>query len=88
MATPSVENVTKSQMRDGMRIDWDVAIEMNDGVVLRADVFRPVVSGRYPVILTYGPYGKGLVFQDGYKTAWGLMVARYPDAANNSTNKY
>ena len=24
-----------------MRIDWDVPITMDDGLVLRADVFRP-----------------------------------------------
>jgi uncharacterized protein len=82
------ENPTKTEIRDGMRIDWDVPIEMNDGLVLRADVFRPVTAGRYPVILSYGPYGKGLAFQEGYKTAWELMVARYPDTAANSGNKY
>ena len=30
-----------SAVQDGMRIEWDVPIEMDDGVVLRADVFRP-----------------------------------------------
>ena len=88
MATADVENGTKTEPRDGMRIDWDVPIRMDDGLVLRADVFRPVANGRYPVILSYGPYGKGLAFQEGYKTAWELMVARYPDTAANSTNKY
>ena len=43
-----------------MQIDWDVQIEMDDGVVLRADVFRPAAPGRYPVILSHGVYGKGL----------------------------
>jgi predicted acyl esterase len=52
--------------RDGMRIDWQTPIEMDDGLVLRADVFRPVDDGRYPVILTYGIYAKGLSYQDGY----------------------
>src|SRR3954464_12717669 len=52
----------RSEVRDGMRIDWDVPIEMDDGLVLRADVFRPVKEGRYPVILSYGPYAKGLAF--------------------------
>ena len=47
-------------LRDGMKIDWDVPVEMDDGLVLRADVFRPAAEGRYPVILSYGPYGKGL----------------------------
>ena len=60
----------RSETRDGMRIDWDVPIAMDDGLVLRADVFRPVGEGRYPVILSYGPYAKGLAFQDGYPSAW------------------
>jgi uncharacterized protein len=77
-----------SELRDGMRIDWDVAIRMDDGLVLRADVFRPEREGRYPVILSYGPYAKGLAFQDGYPSAWQRMVAEHPDVAYGSTNKY
>src|SRR5262245_59434729 len=50
----------RSEVRDGMRIDWDVPIKMDAGLRLRADVFRPVKDGRYPVILSYGPYGKSL----------------------------
>ena len=41
-----------------MRIDFDVPIPTDDGIVLRADVFRPDDGERYPVIMTYGPYGK------------------------------
>src|SRR3546814_6164584 len=54
----------RSEIRDGMRVDWDVPIEMDDGVVLRADVFRPRRAGTYPVIITCGPYAKGLAWQD------------------------
>src|ERR1700688_3035015 len=79
----------KSEVRDGMRIDWDVPIAMDDGLVLRADVYRPLdEKAKYPVILTYGPYGKGLAFQEGYKTAWDQMVRNYPDVAADSSNKY
>ena len=46
-----------SVVADGMRIDWDIPIRMDDGVVLRADVYRPIEEGTYPVILSYGPYG-------------------------------
>lgn len=77
-----------TETRDGMTIDWDVPITMDDGLVLRADVFRPIAAGQYPVILTHGPYGKGLAFQEGYKTPWDLMAARYPDALEGSTNQY
>ena len=38
----------RSEVRDGMHIDWDVPIKMDDGLVLRADVFRPVKPGKYP----------------------------------------
>jgi uncharacterized protein len=78
----------KSETRDGMRIDWDAPIAMDDGVVLRADVFRPVADGRYPVILSYGPYAKGLAFQEGYKSAWTRMTTSYPETAEGSSNKY
>src|SRR5438067_7278547 len=70
-----------------MKIDWDVPIRMDDGLVLRADVFRPD-EGRHPAILSYGPYGKGLAFQEGYKTAWEIMARDYPDAVARSSNRY
>ena len=44
-----------SQIQDNMRIDWNVEITMDDGLVLRADIFRPIDDGKYPVILTHGP---------------------------------
>jgi len=78
----------KSEVRDNMRIDWDVPIKMDDGVVLRADVFRPVKEGKCPALVSYGPYGKGLAFQDGYKTAWEIMARVNPDAVSGTTNQY
>src|SRR6201992_3917341 len=78
----------KSEVRDGMRIDWDMPIKMDDGIVLRADVYRPVAEGKYPVIMTYGPYGKWLHFEDLYGHQWRLMCANHPDVPTGSTNKY
>ncbi|HXP92000.1 MAG TPA: CocE/NonD family hydrolase [Candidatus Binatia bacterium] len=71
-----------------MLVDWDVPIEMDDGFVLRADVFRPPGAGRFPVLISYGPYAKGLAFQDGYPSAWERMVSRHPDVAAGSSNVY
>src|SRR6266487_3874022 len=87
-ATGGSSHEHRSEVRDGMRIDWDVPIEMDDGVVLRADVFRPVKDGRYPVILSYGPYAKGLAFQDGYPSAWQRMAEQHPDVTAGSSNLY
>jgi hypothetical protein len=78
----------RSETRDGMRIDWDVPIAMDDGLVLRADVFRPITEGHYPVILSYGPYAKGFAFQDGYPSAWPRMVEKHPDVTADSSNLY
>jgi predicted acyl esterase len=78
----------RSEVRDGMLIDWDTPITMDDGVVLRADVFRPVAKGRYPIILNYGPYAKGHAFQDSRSFAWERMIAKKPEVAAGSGNKY
>jgi uncharacterized protein len=78
----------RSEVRDGIRIDWNAPIAMDDGLVLRADVFRPIAAGRYPVLLSYGPYAKGLAFQDGYPSAWQRMAERHPDVASGSSNLY
>jgi len=71
-----------------MVIEWDVPITMDDGLVLRADVFAPAGPGQHPVILSYGPYAKGLAFQEGYADQWRLMVAAHPDVARGSSNRY
>ena len=75
-------------IRDGMHCAFDVPILMDDGVVLRADVYRPPGDGPWPVLLTYGPYAKGLAFQEGYPSAWQRMVAEHPDVAHGSSNRY
>ena len=71
-----------------MVIDWDVPITMDDGLVLRADVFAPDGPGRHPVILTCGPYAKGLAFPEGYADQWRQMVAAHPAVARGSSNRY
>ncbi len=81
-------NTHKSEIRDGMQIDWNAGIEIDDGMILRADVFRPVGEGQFPVILTHGPYGKGLAFQQGYPSAWNRMAEEHPDVTAGSSNKY
>ena len=73
----------KSEVRDGMRIEWDVDIPMDDGIAMRADIFRPDDDGQYPVIMSYGPYAKGLAFEEIYKDQWDRMVAAYPDVAGD-----
>jgi predicted acyl esterase len=82
------KSAMKSEVRDGMRIDGDAPIAMDDGVILRADVFRPIAQGKYPVVLSYGPYAKGLAFQEGYRGNWARLVKAAPEVLAGSSNKY
>ncbi len=84
----SPEVRTRSEIRDGMRIEWHAPITMDDGIVLRADVYRPIADGRYPVILSHGVYAKGLSYQEAYPMQWQKMVADHPEILESSTNKY
>jgi putative CocE/NonD family hydrolase len=42
----------------GLQVDRDVAVPMRDGVVLRADIYRPSGDGKVPVLVFRTPYGK------------------------------
>ena len=77
-----------TECRDGMKIEWDVPIAMDDGVELMCDVYRPVEDGRYPAIISCGPYGKLLHFEDLYTDQWRRMAEEHPDVVAGSTNKY
>ncbi len=71
-----------------MKIEWDVAIPVDDGLELRADLYAPDDDDRHPAILSYGPYGKGLSFQEGYTSQWDYMTERYPEVAEATSNRY
>jgi len=43
-----------------VRVERDLPVEMRDGTVLYADLFRPEGDGRWPVLLQRTPYNKGL----------------------------
>ena len=48
------------QRASSVTVDLDVPVELRDGAVLRANVYRPSGPGRWPVLLTRLPYGKDL----------------------------
>ena len=56
---------SRTEIRDGMSVTWHQPIEMDDGIVLCADVYRTIEDGRYPVILSHGVYAKGLAYSLG-----------------------
>jgi putative CocE/NonD family hydrolase len=78
----------RHEVSDGMRIDWQVPIVAGDGLILRADVYRPDSDELFPALLTYGPYAKGLSFKNGHPAHWEKMVTEHPDVAEGTTSKY
>jgi predicted acyl esterase len=41
-----------------MIIERDAAVTMPDGIKIYVDIFRPEKEGKYPVLVSWGPYGK------------------------------
>ena len=78
----------RTEVHDGMRVDFHVPIPAADGLIMRADVFRPLEDGRYPVLLTYGGYAKGLHFEDGYPIQWREMLREFPEVLAESTGRH
>ena len=44
----------------GVKIERSVPVPMSDGIVLRANVYRPDRGGPYPVLVHRTQYGKGV----------------------------
>ena len=71
-----------------MIIERDLPIKMDDGVVLRADVYRPDTNKKVPVVMAGGPYGKGVKYQEHYKPLWDSLVAMHPDVLSGSQHRW
>ncbi|AMV48422.1 esterase [Paraburkholderia caribensis] len=89
LAQPCVAEQVDSGV-PGMIFDHDVPITMTDGLNLRANIYRPEKSGRYPVLMLVGPYGKDTRMADApaYKASWAKLIAKYPDLCKKSSCRY
>jgi len=52
----------------GLLVERDAKVPLRDGSHLAADVFRPDGAGRFPTVITLGPYSKDIHFRDWNKT--------------------
>lgn len=71
-----------------MVLERNVDIPMRDGTALKANVFRPEAEGKFPVIMTLGPYGKDVHIGDFNPDAWKAIKERYPAILEASSCKY
>jgi uncharacterized protein len=51
-------------------------------------VFRPEEPGKYPVLMTFGPYGKDVHISQSMPPAWEVIQKRYPVILQHSSCKH
>jgi predicted acyl esterase len=71
-----------------MILDKDAPIPMRDGAILRANVFRPRAEGTFPVLMTFGPYGKDVHLSQFMPPAWERIQQRHPEILQASSCKH
>jgi len=62
-----------------IEVERNVAVKMRDGVILRADIYRPDGQGKHPVILHRTPYNRMLVANFGERGAGAGFVVVLQD---------
>lgn len=68
-------------------IEREVPVAMRDGVILRADVWRPAESGRFPTLVYRTPYGKARVFET-YSLFRRAVERGYAVVAQDARGRY
>ena len=71
-----------------MVLDHDVDVTLRDGARIKANVFRPQAPGKYPVLMTFGPYGKDIHFSENSPAPWEDLVKNHPEVFSESSGKY
>ncbi len=68
-------------------VDHDVPVRMRDGVVLRADVFRPAAEGRFPTLVYRTPYDRKLA-PESYTTIEAAVARGYAVVVQDVRGRY
>ena len=79
--------MTPRRSEPAIVVDWDVSIQMDDELILRADIFRPDHGEPCPAIVAYGPYAKGLTIPDGNPDARRALIEAHPEDEAASSNR-
>ncbi|MGO9272752.1 MAG: CocE/NonD family hydrolase [Terriglobia bacterium] len=70
-----------------VKVERGVAAKMRDGVVLKADVYRPNAPGKFPVLLERTPYNKSGGADFGYRAAARGYVVVIQDTRGRYTSE-
>jgi uncharacterized protein len=65
--------------RHKILVEQNADVPMRDGAILRANVYRPNSDGRFPILMTFGPYGKDVPLREFMQEAWDRLNKTYPE---------
>ena len=74
--------------RHEMLVEQNADVPMRDGAILHANVYRPTAVGRFPVLMTFGPYGKDVPLREFMQEAWDRLNTTYPEILAASSCKH
>jgi predicted acyl esterase len=94
-AIKAINNIRRvNSMLSSIRIDQDIPMEMRDGTLLAADIYRPGGEGKYPAIIMRTPYHSDEVLSFSYvqviptvRAGYALVIA-YVRGRFGSQGKY
>jgi putative CocE/NonD family hydrolase len=72
----------------GILIEYDIEIPMRDGVILRANLFRPDAPGPYPALVHRTPYGKATTGLEEFVRAGYVVISQDTRGRYSSDGKY
>jgi len=75
-------------MASSVRIDQDIPMTMRDGVVLRADIYRPDDSEKHPAIVVRTPYSKMLGGDSDFLSAVRAAFAGYAFVIQDTRGRF
>ena len=85
---PGVPETTEDETRAAdIIVERDVAVPMRDGVILRANVYRPAASGEAPVLVYRTPYGKDAA-AESYDTHLDAVARGYAVVLQDVRGRY
>ena len=77
----------QSPQPEAITVERNVAVNMRDGVTLRADIYRPNAKGKYPTLLQRTPYNKQGGADFGRQAAAQGYVAIVQDVRGRYTSE-
>jgi predicted acyl esterase len=71
-----------------MLLEQNADVRVRDGAILHANVYRPNANGRFPVLMTFGPYGKDVPLREFMQEAWDRLNKTYLEILAASSCKH